>query len=55
MLVRSKQGSISFVAGCCWVNGVSKTSLRTEMHAHENQKDEQNRRELSAEPDGHLS
>jgi hypothetical protein len=26
MLVKTEQGSISFVAGCCWVNSVAQPS-----------------------------
>lgn len=33
MLVKTGLGSISFVAGCCWVNSVIKPPpLRTETH-----------------------
>ncbi len=33
MLVNTGRGSISFVAGCCWVNSVIKPPpLRTESH-----------------------
>lgn len=27
MLVKTEQGSISFVAGCCWVNSVAQPSV----------------------------
>jgi len=38
MLVSMGQGSISFVAGCCWVNSVIKPPpLRTETHEHNQQ------------------